>query len=55
MPAAKTLHYNPPTQGFKTRCGIRFKEGIEWRKDIKDVSCNNCIRLEALKPSEAIA
>lgn len=55
MPAAKTLHYNPPTQGYFTRCGIRFKERIEWRKDLADVTCNNCIRLETQKPSEVIA
>lgn len=54
MPAADTLHYNPPTQGFKTRCGLPLHDH-EWRKDINDVNCNNCIRFERQKPSEAIA
>lgn len=54
MPKAPTLHYNPPTQGYDTRCGLPLHK-VPWRKDLKDCTCNNCIRLERQKPSEVIA
>lgn len=45
MPAAKTLHYNPPAVNRKTRCG-RSLSMVEWRTDIADVTCNRCLMLE---------
>lgn len=54
MPAEPTLHFNPPTQAYMTRCGLPLATH-PWRKDIKDVTCNNCIRFEKQKPSEVIA
>ena len=54
MPTSLTVHYNPPNQGYKTRCGLPLRTH-EHRKDIKDVTCNNCIRCEGQSPTEPIA
>lgn len=49
MPAAKTLHFNPPGVRYlnKTRCG-RILRMVEWRLDIADITCNRCLQLNAL-------
>lgn len=47
-------HYNPPTQGLRTRCGLLLRK-VLWTSDLRDTECNNCLRYEAQKPTEPIA
>lgn len=51
MPNVKAIHWNPPEnthpeQIGKTRCGQDLAVRV-WRHDIKDVTCNTCLRLVA--------
>ena len=47
MPASPTLHYNTPKNDNKTRCGRKLNK-VQWRTDIKDVTCNRCLQLVKL-------
>lgn len=44
MPEEKTTHFNTPADDGKTRCGRKLTK-VEWRVDIKDVTCNRCTQL----------
>lgn len=45
MPVERAVHFNPPINNRKTRCG-RYLANVKWSLDIKDVTCNRCISLE---------
>lgn len=47
MPSSPTLHYNTPLNDNKTRCGRKLNK-VQWRTDIKDVTCNRCLQLVEL-------
>lgn len=53
MPRQPTVHLNPPGASGRTRCGVRLAR-VEHRADVDDVTCNTCIRLDALDKEDAL-
>lgn len=47
MAKTKTVHYNPPVNNGKTRCGLQLRS-VEHRTDPNDSTCNTCNRLHKL-------
>lgn len=52
MPRQPTIHLNPPGASGRARCGVRLVR-VEHRPDVNDVTCNTCIRLDALDKANA--
>lgn len=46
MPADVIVHYNPPIDDGKCRCGRKLIKVKKWTTDVNDATCNRCLQLE---------